>query len=125
MFEHFRRNQREKKHQTFETVQDDIQQLFDEKGHWKNGPARWKTNPRRLFEENEFMKILYACIEELSKRVAKAFVLREIEGLTTKEICKVLDISATNCWVMRYRARTPLRQCLEVNWVEGSPGGVG
>ncbi len=123
--DHFRRKQREEKQQAFETVEDDIQQFFDEKGHWKDGPARWKTNPRMLFEQKDFMRVLYGCMEELSKRVAKTFVLREIEGLATEEICKVLDISATNCWVMLYRARILLRQCLEVNWFEGSPDGVG
>ncbi len=30
-------------------------------------------------------------------------MLREIDGLSTDEICKELNISATNNWVMLYR----------------------
>ena len=123
ILDHFRRKYRDEKHH-FETVQDDIGQFFDEKGHWKEGPEKWKTSPKGLFEQKEFLKILYACLEELSKRMARAFVLREMDGLSTEEICNVLNISATNCWVILYRARTLLRQCLEVNWFEESADGV-
>ena len=44
-------------------------------------------------------------------------MMREIDGFSTEEICKVLNISATNSWVMLYRARMWLRQCLENNWL--------
>ena len=124
ILDHFRQKGREGKQQDLETTQDNIRSLFDEKGHWREGPSRWKTNPRVFFEQKEFMRVLFACIEDLSKHVGKAFVLREMEGLSTEEICKVLDVSATNCWVMLYRARTLLRQCLEVNWFESTPDGV-
>ncbi len=43
-------------------------------------------------------------------------MLREMEGLPTEEICQVMQITATNCWTMLYRARTALRNCLESNW---------
>ena len=36
------------------------------------------------------------------------------------EICKTLNISATNCWGMLYRARMGLSRCLENNWIDDS-----
>ena len=45
-----------------------------------------------------------------------AFVLKEVDGQTTEEICKELAISSTNCWVLLYRARMSLRACLESGW---------
>jgi RNA polymerase sigma-70 factor, ECF subfamily len=39
-----------------------------------------------------------------------------MEDLSTEEICKVMDISTTNSWVMLHRARVNLRRCLETNW---------
>src|SRR5205823_382467 len=33
-----------------------------------------------------------------------------------EEICKELSITSTNLWVILYRARVALRQCLEQNW---------
>ena len=69
-----------------------------------------------LYEQKEFWRILALCLSELSGRLAQIFTLRELEELSTKEICKVFDISTTNCWVMLYRARMVLRRCLEINW---------
>ncbi len=43
-------------------------------------------------------------------------MLREVLELETDEICKELAITANNLWVMLYRARMSLRQCLEQNW---------
>jgi RNA polymerase sigma-70 factor (ECF subfamily) len=43
-------------------------------------------------------------------------MMREHMGLETEEICKELEITATNCWVMLYRARMALRLCLEKTW---------
>ena len=40
-----------------------------------------------------------------------------IDGWSTDEICKELDITATNSWVMLYRARMLLRSCLEKKWL--------
>ncbi len=40
-------------------------------------------------------------------------MLREVEGLETKEICNALDITGTNLGVILYRARNRLRECLE------------
>jgi RNA polymerase sigma-70 factor (ECF subfamily) len=56
----------------------------------------------------------------LRGRQAEVFMLREIDGLSTEEICNELNITATNSWVILYRARLGLRGCLEENWMEDS-----
>jgi RNA polymerase sigma-70 factor (ECF subfamily) len=43
-------------------------------------------------------------------------MMREVMGLETEEICKDLGITSTNCWVLLYRARMALRECLEGRW---------
>jgi RNA polymerase sigma-70 factor, ECF subfamily len=48
------------------------------------------------------------------------FSLKELVGESTEEICKELDITATNCGVMLYRARMGLRRCLEIRWSGGN-----
>jgi RNA polymerase sigma-70 factor (TIGR02943 family) len=90
--------------------------FFDGKGQWKLKPPDWTADPEKLYGQKEFIGILNLCLSELSSRLAQVFVLREIDGLKTDEICKVLNITATNCWVMLYRARMYLRRCLEINW---------
>jgi len=124
ILDHFRKRQREKTPNDLGVPQDNLQQSFDDKGHWKKSPSKWDTNPKKLLEQKEFLRVLHTCLEELSGRVARTFVLREIEGLSTDEICKVLNISATNCWVILYRARMLLRRCLELNWFDTSPDGA-
>ena len=91
---------------------------FTGKGGWRVRPARWAANPLEIYRQKEFMDVLYFCLGELPQRLARAFMLREIDGLSTEEICKELNISATNSWVMLYRARMRLRQCLQDKWVE-------
>jgi RNA polymerase sigma-70 factor (ECF subfamily) len=44
--------------------------------------------------------------------------LREVDGIESREICAMLDISESNLWVMLHRARMALRRCMETNWFE-------
>ena len=91
---------------------------FNDAGDWRIRPSKWTIDPMKLYEQKEFMDVLYHCLGELPKRQAEAFMMREIDGFSTDEICKLLDISATNSWVMLYRARMWLRRCLESNWLK-------
>ena len=44
----------------------------------------------------------------------RTIVYREIDGMSTEEICTLFDITSANCWVILYRARMLLRKCLEL-----------
>lgn len=55
----------------------------------------------------------------LPKNTARAFHMREVLEMETDEICKALGITATNCWVLLYRARMSLRECLQTTWFGG------
>ena len=48
-----------------------------------------------------------------------AFILREVEGLSTQEMCKILEVTRTNLGVLLYRARNRLRECLEAQGIKG------
>ena len=96
---------------------DPVDSSFNDEGDWRIRPSKWAIDPMKLYEQKEFMDILYQCLGELPQRQAEAFMMREIDGLSTEEICKVLNISATNSWVMLYRARMWLRRCLEKSWL--------
>jgi RNA polymerase sigma-70 factor, ECF subfamily len=89
--------------------------LFDPRGHWAEAPSAWER-PDSALERSQFLAALEACLEQLPARTARAFMMREHMGLETEEICKELGITATNCWVILYRARMALRLCLEQTW---------
>ena len=96
---------------------DPVDNSFNDEGDWQIRPSKWAIDPMRLYEQKEFMDVLYHCLGGLPERQAEAFMMREIDGFSTEEICKVLNITATNSWVMLYRARMWLRRCLENNWL--------
>ncbi|MDA2932810.1 hypothetical protein MYX82_00550 [Acidobacteria bacterium AH-259-D05] len=50
-----------------------------------------------------------------------AFVLHEVEGFSSDEICKILDVTNTNLGVLMYRVRNRLRECLEAKGVKKQP----
>lgn len=81
-------------------------------------PAEWNVNPSEAYKQKEFLYIFYRCLSEVPERLANAFVYREVDGLSTEEICKLLDIKASNFWVMIYRARMLLRRCMDVHWIK-------
>ena len=83
--------------------------------------GRWHTSPRPIderFHDGEIRQQIDGCLDGLSLNQRMAFILRESEGLTTEEICKILDVSRTNLGVLLYRARNRLRECLEANGVK-------
>jgi RNA polymerase sigma-70 factor (TIGR02943 family) len=79
-------------------------------------PLPWKFDPRQAFEDQEFWQILETCTTKLPERLRLAFVLKELEGVSSEETCKVLKLSPNNLWVMIHRARKQLKSCLERNW---------
>ena len=85
---------------------------------WPLRCYEWTNNPIKLYAQKEFMDTLYNCLAKLPGRLAETFVMREIDGLSTKEICEALNITAANCWVMLHRARRGLRPCTETCWLD-------
>ncbi len=82
---------------------------------------RWKFvmrgDPQADFEQKAFWNLLARGLAELNPRAATAFALREIEQLSTKDVCARMQISESNLWVMLHRARRHLRQIFEGSWI--------
>lgn len=95
---------------------EDIEEaLFNPAGSWQSPPKAWSC-PEQSLEQEEFWRIYEWCQENLPKRQAEVFMLRELVGLDPEEICKELGLSSTNYWVTLHRARLRLRACLEMRW---------
>jgi len=90
--------------------------FLDDKRHWDEAPQRWDV-PENELEQKQFFITLQDCMDRLPKKLASLFMLREVQEEDNEEICKVLGITATNAWVMLYRARMSLRKCMELNWL--------
>ena len=101
---------------------DDLDVFFNgnEHDHWETKPAEWR-NPERDLEQRQFLDMLDFCLEKLPPNTARVFMMREVMELESDEICQELKITATNLWVILYRARMLLRKCLEQNWFGEAP----
>lgn len=95
------------------------QALFDATGHWISPPQNW-ADPEACLDQQRFWEAFMYCLEALAPLHARVFHLREMEGASTEDICKELDITSTNCWVVLHRARLGLQQCLETNFEYGA-----
>lgn len=89
---------------------------FTRKGFWKADLGRWPRDPSTTLMEQEFWQIFSTCVEALPQNLGEAFMLRELDGLSSEEICKLLGITATNLWARLHRARLQLRACLQQHW---------
>lgn len=92
-----------------------IDALFQTDGHWVDPPPAW-GDPDAACSRREFFEILQACIDHLPASQARLFMMREWLELDTDEICRELGVTSNNVFVMLYRARMRLRECLQANW---------
>jgi RNA polymerase sigma-70 factor (ECF subfamily) len=92
-----------------------IDALFVADGHTRDLPRQW-GDPDGTLEQKDFFRVLEVCLDKLPAQAARIFMMREWLEFDTGEICKELSLSATNVWVILYRARLRLRECLDLNW---------
>lgn len=121
VIDYFRRVARSAEFQLTSSDQGDEPELFETsgpwEGHWREdrAPANW---PVQALESREFWGTLENCLSQLSPQMSTAFTLREIDGLTSTEICEILNITPNNLWVLLHRSRAKLRQLLEAEWFQ-------
>jgi RNA polymerase sigma-70 factor (ECF subfamily) len=121
IYDHFRKSSRETPFTDLEFYSDEEKDRFVPdvlgKSAWNHdlAPQQW-PNPGESLDNELFWKTYRDCSNKLPNKVAAAFNLREVDGIESKEVCALLNISESNLWVMLHRARMALRRCLEINW---------
>ncbi|MFK8060028.1 MAG: sigma-70 family RNA polymerase sigma factor [Polaribacter sp.] len=90
----------------------------ENEGNWleERVPQSWDNQSEKSIENEELKSQLESCIDALPQKYAMVFRMKTIQEFETEEICKELDITASNLWVIIHRARTQLRKCMEDNW---------
>ena len=119
IIDQFRRQQRETPLESPEDVIEEtpgMDEFFADDGHWCEPPQSW-GDPGSLLQQDQFLQTLQDCMDKLPKKLARIFLLRDVHESDNEEICKELEVTPTNAWVMLYRARMGLRKCLELNWL--------
>ncbi len=90
----------------------------EKEGNWleERVPQNWDNASEKDIENQELKDQLSSCIDKLPEKYAMVFKMKTIQEFETEEICKELDISSSNLWVIIHRARVQLRKCMEDNW---------
>jgi RNA polymerase sigma-70 factor, ECF subfamily len=119
--DHYRKASRETSFTDLEFYSDEENDRFIPDGLFKDGwihelgPQEW-TSPGASLDSEVFWKTFHDCSDKLPRNVSAVFTLREVDGVESREICSLLNITESNLWVMLHRARMALRRCLETNW---------
>jgi RNA polymerase sigma-70 factor (ECF subfamily) len=103
----FLRQQQKDQHN--DPIEDVMETRFDLKGNWRQPPE----DIDGLLFGSEAAKMIEDCLQSVPLAQRAAFYLREVEEMTTAEICKKMSIGSTNLGVLLFRARNRLRECLE------------
>jgi RNA polymerase sigma-70 factor (ECF subfamily) len=124
VLDHFRVAGRETNFTDLEFFTDEEERTFENQeypDHWNpaHAPCEW-TYAGSSLDREEFWKVFHQCSGKLPDRIGQVFLLREVDGISSEEICSMLQISPNNLWVMLHRARLALRRCLEIHWFKSS-----
>ena len=87
IYDHFRRIRRDKKFNETSFGQCSRDDTFDSRRLLAERSYSWLSDPSRVYEQKEFMKIVLHALSKLPDRLAQVFILREIIELSNEEIC--------------------------------------
>ena len=86
---------------------------FGPDGRWSAPPEHWIEEAEDRIEAAKLADLLRAGIAVLPGRQREVVLLRDVEGMSSAEVCQVLAISEANQRVLLHRGRGKLRQFLE------------
>jgi RNA polymerase sigma-70 factor, ECF subfamily len=124
--DYFRKLGRETNFADLEFFSDEHSDRFDRVNYWirERGPEDWKCEGEQAVKCAEFWQAMEAALDRLPTRVAQVFIMREMDGVPSREVCQVLEISETNLWVMLPRAPRILLRIRATDsplWITSTP----
>lgn len=96
---------------------DPISSFFDQDGkmrHWvidKKNSKSVENVVDKISKEEATME-LYNCIEKLPEKWRGVIASKYLEEKVSEDICKEMEITSSNLWVIIHRAKLLLRDCL-------------
>jgi RNA polymerase sigma-70 factor, ECF subfamily len=86
---------------------------FGPSGAWAVPPEHWIEEAENRIDAVKLTELLRGGLDGLPARQREVVLLRDVEGLSSSEVCEVLTISEANQRVLLHRGRSKLRQVLE------------
>jgi len=92
----------------FQSLEGDSQ-----RGWWISPPRAWSVSPEDAALAGETRAYLERAVAALPDSQREVITLRDIEGLSSTEVCNLLQLTETNQRVLLHRARSRVRRALE------------
>ena len=89
---------------------------FDTNGEWITPPEYFMEDADDRVVAGSLSERIHSSLENLPESQRQVVTLRDIEGLDSKEVCQLLEISEVNQRVLLHRGRSRLRQDLETKF---------
>ena len=86
---------------------------FSQDGWWVTPPTHWADEVLDRVSAPGLVAQVRATIAELPAGQRAVVTLRDVEGLSSMEVCEILEITEGNQRVLLHRARTRIRAALE------------
>jgi RNA polymerase sigma-70 factor (ECF subfamily) len=86
---------------------------FAAAGSWADPPEHWIEAAERRVEAGKLAGRIRVWLDELPARQREVVQLRDVEEMSSEEVCAVLSISEANQRVLLHRGRSRLRQLFE------------
>jgi RNA polymerase sigma-70 factor, ECF subfamily len=92
------------------------QSRFNETGQWRSPPEHWVDDADDRLHAGKLADRIRSAISDLPDRQREVVTLRDVDGLSSGEVCQVLDITEGNQRVLLHRGRSRVRQVLETEF---------
>lgn len=86
---------------------------FDAVGAWMSPPRHWVEESEDRLLASGLRERLELALKRLPQRQRAIVILRDVDGLSGEEVCRVLGITPGNQRVLLHRARGHLREAVE------------
>ncbi len=86
---------------------------FDVAGNWAQPPEPWAEQVEDKVTAVKMAARILTAISELPPRQREVVTLRDVQGMSSAEVCSALGISEGNQRVLLHRGRSWLRQVIE------------
>ena len=90
--------------------------------HWRTPPNDWGGLPESIVESAETRQLIEQAMTELPSAQRMVMTMRDLDGLTSSEVCELLGISEANQRVLLHRARGRVRLALDSHFMALADG---
>ena len=80
---------------------------------WIDPPKQWAGTRDAQIDAKRVLELVRTEVEKLPHTHRQVLLMKEVHGLSSKEVCDVLEISPANLRVSLHRARRALRAAVE------------